>query len=282
MALTSGTPTFGGQSFGQFQGGPPQGGRRPGLQRRRPAPPHPQFRAEPGAAGRLPRAHVALGLRRHRAGLGSHSAAPITSRSKPGLRSLSLSHTAIAWCACRPACTASLARGIVNNHRGSRRPGAVARRRWHGGEPSSIRPSFRGRFAHGLKHFNSELQHQLAVMQGQILGPRRHSRRDQEHEKFAHTGEASGKPRKVLSQFVAAANQHIPFLLRKAERIEDYLQQPLGPVMDSQFLSARVLRPDALRRPVRRPRQVPLQGPRRPAHRVHGGAAHPRLARPPA
>jgi len=29
----------------------------------------------------------------------------------------------------------------------------------------------------------------------------------------------------VIKHFVVATNEHIPFLLRKAERIEDYLQQ---------------------------------------------------------
>ena len=29
----------------------------------------------------------------------------------------------------------------------------------------------------------------------------------------------------VLTRFLEASQQHIPFLLRKAERVEDYLQQ---------------------------------------------------------
>ena len=29
----------------------------------------------------------------------------------------------------------------------------------------------------------------------------------------------------VIGRFIEAANQHIPFLLRKAERVEEYLQQ---------------------------------------------------------
>jgi uncharacterized protein YukE len=46
-------------------------------------------------------------------------------------------------------------------------------------DPADLR-----RFAHGLKHFNNELQHQLAVLHGQFtaLGD---TWRDQEHEKFA-------------------------------------------------------------------------------------------------
>ena len=83
-------------------------------------------------------------------------------------------------------------------------------------DPAELR-----RFAHGLKHFNGELQHDLAVLHGQFsaLGD---TWRDQEHEKFAREFLQTVQ---VLSQFVAAANDHIPFLLRKAERIEEYLQQ---------------------------------------------------------
>ena len=83
-------------------------------------------------------------------------------------------------------------------------------------DPAELR-----RFAHGLKHFNGELQHQLAVLNGQFSGLG-DTWRDQEHEKFAREFLQTVQ---VLSQFVAAANDHIPFLLRKAERIEEYLQQ---------------------------------------------------------
>ena len=30
---------------------------------------------------------------------------------------------------------------------------------------------------------------------------------------------------RVIGRFVEASNQHIPFLLRKADRVEEYLQQ---------------------------------------------------------
>jgi len=29
----------------------------------------------------------------------------------------------------------------------------------------------------------------------------------------------------VIGRFVEATNEHVPFLLRKAQRVEDYLQQ---------------------------------------------------------
>ncbi len=77
------------------------------------------------------------------------------------------------------------------------------------------------RFAQNLKHFSGELQHSLAVIQGQFaaLGD---TWRDQEHEKFAQDFSETVQ---VLNRFLATATQHIPFLLRKADRIEEYLQQ---------------------------------------------------------
>jgi hypothetical protein len=83
-------------------------------------------------------------------------------------------------------------------------------------DPADLR-----RFAHNLKHFNNELQHHLAALHGQFasLGD---TWRDQEHEKFA---QEFADTMLVVRRFVDAANHHIPFLLRKAERIDEYLQQ---------------------------------------------------------
>jgi uncharacterized protein YukE len=83
-------------------------------------------------------------------------------------------------------------------------------------DPAELR-----RFAHNLKHFSNEVQHHMASIQGQFssLGD---TWRDQEHEKFA---QEFSQTMLVLGSFLATAQNHIPFLLRKAERIEEYLQQ---------------------------------------------------------
>jgi uncharacterized protein YukE len=77
------------------------------------------------------------------------------------------------------------------------------------------------RFAQQLKHFNEELHTQLSVMHGQFqnLGA---TWRDQEHHKFAEEFEHTLQ---VLFHFTEACAEHIPFLMRKADRAEEYLQQ---------------------------------------------------------
>ncbi|MBI3462145.1 MAG: WXG100 family type VII secretion target [Planctomycetes bacterium] len=83
-------------------------------------------------------------------------------------------------------------------------------------DPAELR-----RFAQNLKVFNSELQTQMSRLHGQSVGMGQ-SWRDQEHQKFMEEFEQTML---VLARFIESANQHIPFLLRKAERAEQYLQQ---------------------------------------------------------
>lgn len=77
------------------------------------------------------------------------------------------------------------------------------------------------RFAHDLKRFNDELQAQMGVMQGRLITLGQ-TWRDQEHQKFVEEFEHTMK---VLNRFTDASREHIPFLIRKAERVEEYLQQ---------------------------------------------------------
>ena len=109
------------------------------------------------------------------------------------------------------------------------RPFAIA----PGGTRSSVRkkgvvmaqaivdPGELRRFAVNLKQFNSELLNQMTVLHGQLMGLGQ-SWRDREHDKFVEEFEQTLL---VIKRFVEATNQHVPFLLRKAERVEEYLQQ---------------------------------------------------------
>jgi WXG100 family type VII secretion target len=84
-----------------------------------------------------------------------------------------------------------------------------------------VDPAELKRFAINLKQFNNELQNQLAALHGQLLNLG-NTWRDQEHQKFAEEFENTMK---AITRFIQAADDHIPFLLRKAERIEEYLSQ---------------------------------------------------------
>ena len=77
------------------------------------------------------------------------------------------------------------------------------------------------RFAHQLERFSSELQNQMLVLRGQLNGLGQ-SWRDQEHEKFVQDFDQTVI---ATNRFLEATRQHVPFLLRKAERAEDYLRQ---------------------------------------------------------
>lgn len=77
------------------------------------------------------------------------------------------------------------------------------------------------KFARKLKHFNTELEAQMSQLLAQLksLG---NTWRDQEHEKFLEEFEETAK---VVGRFVETSNEHIPFLLRKAQRADEYLNQ---------------------------------------------------------
>lgn len=77
------------------------------------------------------------------------------------------------------------------------------------------------RFAQNLKQFNNELRERMGALHGQLIGLG-DTWRDQEHEKFVQEFEQTLH---VIGAFIETADQHIPFLLRKAQRVEEYLQQ---------------------------------------------------------
>ena len=83
-------------------------------------------------------------------------------------------------------------------------------------DPAEVR-----RFADELKRFNLDLQNRITLLQARFaaLGE---TWQDQEHAKFA---EEFRQTMKALLKFMEISSQHTPFLLRKAQRIEEYLSQ---------------------------------------------------------
>jgi len=76
-------------------------------------------------------------------------------------------------------------------------------------------------FAATLKRFTGDLKSSTSNLKAQFnrLGD---TWRDQEHAKFAQEFEQTMR---VLDRFIQTSEQHIPFLLRKAQRAEEYLRQ---------------------------------------------------------
>ena len=83
-------------------------------------------------------------------------------------------------------------------------------------DPAEVR-----RFAEELKRFNTDLQDRIVSLQARFaaLGD---TWQDQEHSKFA---DEFKQIMKAMKKFIEISNQHTPFLLRKAQRIEEYLNQ---------------------------------------------------------
>src|SRR5271157_3060804 len=101
-------------------------------------------------------------------------------------------------------------------------PGSVSsRKKRHGMAQAIVNPEEIRRFAARLKQFNNDLMNQLTVLHGQVSGLGQ-SWRDREHDKFVEEFEQTMQ---VVKRFVDATNQHIPFLMRKADRADEYLQQ---------------------------------------------------------
>jgi len=83
-------------------------------------------------------------------------------------------------------------------------------------DPEKVR-----RFAEELHRFNTDLENRMSLLHARFaaLGD---TWQDQEHEKFA---EEFRQALKALKKFTEISKTHTPYLLRKAQRIEEYLNQ---------------------------------------------------------
>lgn len=77
------------------------------------------------------------------------------------------------------------------------------------------------RFAMALKRFNENLNDSASALSGQLHGLAQ-TWRDAEHMKFSEDFTSNLK---ALGRFVEANESYIPYLQKKAQLIEDYLQQ---------------------------------------------------------
>jgi len=83
-------------------------------------------------------------------------------------------------------------------------------------DPEEVR-----KFASELKRFNQDIQTRASALQARFMALGS-TWQDQEHEKFA---EEFTTTMKAIRKFVEISEKHTPYLLRKAQRIEQYLEQ---------------------------------------------------------
>ena len=76
-------------------------------------------------------------------------------------------------------------------------------------------------FASALGQFNAELRDRMTTLRG-LFANLGDTWRDQEHTKFAEEFERTVE---TLNHFYDVAEEHVPFLIRKAEAAQEYLDR---------------------------------------------------------
>jgi len=75
-------------------------------------------------------------------------------------------------------------------------------------------------FARSLKKFNNDVRDRAKSLSNQLMALGA-SWRDQEHRKFLEQFEQGMK---LIGRFLDNNDRHVPYLLRKADHIDEYLQ----------------------------------------------------------
>ena len=82
-------------------------------------------------------------------------------------------------------------------------------------DPAELR-----QFARKLNKFNIDLRDRLASLNGD-MSALASTWRDQEHKRFT---EQFDEHIKMIGRFLEVSDQHVPYLARKADQIDEYLQ----------------------------------------------------------
>ena len=85
---------------------------------------------------------------------------------------------------------------------------------------ANVDPSELRRFAHNLNTFNSDLQDSLTALHGSARPGGELARPGARQVRRGVRADHAGAHR-----FIEVTEEHIPFLVRKADRAEDYLRQ---------------------------------------------------------
>ena len=86
---------------------------------------------------------------------------------------------------------------------------------------ASVDPAELRRFAQDLSRFNNDLQGLVSGLHGRMRALE-NSWKDQEQRKFSEAFEQTAK---ALGNFLESSHEHVKFLGKKAQHIEEYLKQ---------------------------------------------------------
>lgn len=86
---------------------------------------------------------------------------------------------------------------------------------------ASVDPAELRRFAQDLARFNNDLQGLMGSLHARLRSLE-DNWKDQEQRKFAEAFEQTAK---ALGNFLGASHEHVKFLAKKAQHVEDYLKQ---------------------------------------------------------
>lgn len=86
---------------------------------------------------------------------------------------------------------------------------------------ANVDPAELRRFAQDLNRFNNDLAQLLQGLHGKMRQLEQNWR-DQEQRKFAEAFESTAK---ALANFLDASHEHVGFLTKKANLIDEYLKQ---------------------------------------------------------
>jgi len=75
-------------------------------------------------------------------------------------------------------------------------------------------------FARALKKFNTELQDRMVTLNNQ-MSALESTWRDQEQKKFVAMFDEHVK---IIARFIEVSDRHVPYLMRKADQVDEYLQ----------------------------------------------------------
>ena len=137
---------------------------------------------------------------------------------EPAIVTAKMTHTGVSDTLCRGL---DFTREQDSTHHHAGRPNSIASGKERLMAKAVVDPTELRQFATDLRRFNQQLDNHMRVLQTRMQTLNQ-TWRDQEQVKFNADFEEALRS---LTRFREASEIHAPFLIRKAERVEEYLKQ---------------------------------------------------------